>query len=213
MRLTLLSLLLCCSLLLQGQDPTRFSEEIQAFRLEKPKPCNCILFTGSSSIRLWTTLQTDFPSVYVKNHGFGGSHFSDLLYYVDSLILQHQPNQIFIYEGDNDIAAGESPRRIMKEARQLLAAIRAKMPQVEVVLISAKPSIARWSDKKKYEKLNAQLAQWAKKEANLKFIDVWTPMLLPSGEVDPSLFVEDQLHMNGKGYRIWAATIRPFLKT
>ena len=42
---------------------------------------NLILFTGSSSIRLWPNLPQSFPQFNVLNTGFGGSQMSDLLYY------------------------------------------------------------------------------------------------------------------------------------
>ena len=38
-----------------------------------------IVFTGSSSIRLWEDLQQRFPKHQVLNTGFGGSQAADLL--------------------------------------------------------------------------------------------------------------------------------------
>ncbi len=43
-----------------------FYDEIQAFKMaDKTLLQNAILFTGSSSIRLWTTLEQDFPGYTV----------------------------------------------------------------------------------------------------------------------------------------------------
>ena len=39
---------------------------------------NIILFTGSSSIRMWKNLQESFPGYNVLNRGFGGSTLADL---------------------------------------------------------------------------------------------------------------------------------------
>jgi hypothetical protein len=39
----------------------------------QPPPRHGVLFIGSSSIRAWSTLPEDFPSVPVINRGFGGS--------------------------------------------------------------------------------------------------------------------------------------------
>jgi hypothetical protein len=38
-----------------------------------PPPKGGIIFTGSSSIRMWTSLKEDFPGLPVLNRGFGGS--------------------------------------------------------------------------------------------------------------------------------------------
>src|SRR5262245_66348764 len=60
----------------QAPDPARFESEIHAFEAADatdPPPQNGIVFTGSSSIRLWTTLAEDFAPLPVINRGFGGS--------------------------------------------------------------------------------------------------------------------------------------------
>lgn len=64
-----------------------------------------IVFTGSSSVRLWRKLQEEFPNHQIINSGFGGSQASDLLYFIDELILSYNPKKVFIYEGDNDLWA------------------------------------------------------------------------------------------------------------
>ena len=40
----------------------------------------------------------------VLNRGFGGSIFSDLNFYMEELVLKHNPDMVVIYEGDNDVA-------------------------------------------------------------------------------------------------------------
>src|SRR5262245_34536441 len=60
---------------------------------------NIVLFTGSSTIRMWKSLQSDFPKYNIVNRGFGGSQTSDLLYNFDKLILPYKAKKIFIYEG------------------------------------------------------------------------------------------------------------------
>jgi lysophospholipase L1-like esterase len=36
-------------------------------------------------------------------------------------------------------------------------------------------------------------------------------MLNKDGKPDKSIFLEDELHMNDKGYRIWQKIIQPYL--
>ena len=62
-----------------------------------------VVFTGSSSIRIWENLFEIFKDSTIVNTGFGGSKASDLLYYIDELVINFNPKKVVIYEGDNDI--------------------------------------------------------------------------------------------------------------
>ncbi len=197
-----------------AQDPFRFEKEV--YNLiegdKKVNKKNLILFTGSSSIRMWKDLQSDFPKHNVLNRGFGGSEMSDLLYYAKSLIINYHPSCVFIYEGDNDINAGKSWAEILATADKLLTQLRAQLPaSVKIIFISAKPSVARWHLKPKYEEFNRQLNLWTTTRKNVLYADVWTPMLDSNGEVLKDIFVGDNLHMNRKGYDIWKRVIEKML--
>ena len=116
-----------------------------------------IVFTGSSSIRLWKDLQERFPDHQVLNTGFGGSQFSDLQHYLDELILNYNPVKVFIYEGDNDVFAKKRPRKIIQIAQDIIDTLQHREPDMEIVLISAKPSISRWKFRGRYRRLNRKL--------------------------------------------------------
>lgn len=209
MRLTVIILLL--STALYAQDPARFAEEVSLIAAKAENPCNCILFTGSSSIRLWPDLYNYFPSYPIMNNGFGGSHMSDLLHYLDELVIDHHPWQIWIYEGDNDLADGEKPAAILKEAKLVVEKIQEALPGVEIIFLSPKPSIARWELRKSYEALNHKLEKWSKTMPGVQFVDVWSPMIDRKGHLRENLFVEDGLHMNAEGYAVWGEVIEPYL--
>jgi lysophospholipase L1-like esterase len=152
-----------------------------------------------------------FPEYKVLNRGFGGSQFSDLLYYVNRVVTPYKPAKIFIYEGDNDIFLGENPKNILKEAKKVRKIIAKKLPGVPVVFISAKPSVARWKLKEQYESFNRGLKKYAKRAKLTGYADVWSPMLDQSGKVFTHIFREDGLHMNDEGYKIWQAVLKPYL--
>ena len=210
-----LLLILSIAFSLNAQDPLRFKEQVDKlaattypFTPEK----KLALFTGSSSVRMWNDVQAYFPDYNVINNGFGGSHFSDLIFYYNQLIVPFHPDILFIYEGDNDIAAKKKPGEILKEAKFLVSKIQRDLPATKTVIISPKPSIARWEIRKDYEKLNNKLKRLAKKTDNLEFADVWTPMLDEKEVVLQDVFLSDNLHMNQKGYDIWAKVLTGFLK-
>lgn len=207
---------LCVSLFYnaQSQKSDRWEATIQKFEKsdqETPPQPGAVLFTGSSSIAMWKDIADYFPDSRVINRGFGGSQFSDLLQYYDRVIFPYKPSKIFIYEGDNDIAGGKSPKAIFKEAKQLREIIEEKFPDVPVVFISAKPSIARAHLKDGYEALNERLEKYAKKKENTMYADVYTAMLDEDGKVYDHIFLEDNLHMNEDGYKIWQDVLEPYL--
>ena len=198
----------------RAQDPNRFSQEVdqyieEEFARDENRPL--ILFTGSSSIRFWKDLEDTYPGKQIVNRGFGGSQMSDLLHFAEELILSYRPEQIFIYEGDNDVSFGKSAKVIMRDAKKLVRKIRKSLPEAEIVFISAKPSIARWSLQKQYIKVNDKLEKYASRKPGIRYADVWTKMLDQNGQVLQDIFIQDNLHMNAKGYTIWRAAIEPFL--
>lgn len=170
-----------------------------------------IVFTGSSSVRLWKDLQERFPHHQVLNTGFGGSQFSDLALYLDNLILDYSPTKVFIYEGDNDISAKKRLKDILNTSEKIIQTLQERRPDMEIVLISAKPSISRWKLRGKYRRLNRKLARLASKTERVEFVDVWYPML-EKRKLKQDIFIEDGLHMNSKGYDIWYDVIKNYLE-
>ncbi len=198
----------------KAQDPARFKDAItqlenKEYNFDTNK--KLIVFAGSSSIGKWTDVAASFPLYNVINNGFGGSHFSDLIYYYNQLILKPEPDYLFIYEGDNDIAGDKNPGKIYKEAKGLIKKIKADLPKTRIIIISPKPSIARWELHKKYETLNKKLNKFCKKHDNVEFADVWNAMLDENGKVFQDIFIEDGLHMNKKGYDIWEKVLKKLI--
>ncbi|HTE30951.1 MAG TPA: GDSL-type esterase/lipase family protein [Chryseolinea sp.] len=210
-------LFVSCVLLLFQQEhlnaqPTQFKAEVADLAAKPPKDKkNIVLFTGSSTIKMWTDINSYFPAYNVVNRGFGGSQMTDLLYYADELILLLKPSKIFIYEGDNDLAAGRTQDQILGSADSLLNKIRTKLPSgTQVYFISAKPSVARWGLKDKYIAFNNALKGWSGKKG-VTYIDVWNPALDAKGKVRDDIFLQDNLHMNKKGYDIWFKVLSKYL--
>ncbi len=205
---------LCFGFFTLAQETNPFSKEVEDIQKkydtiwDASKPT--IVFTGSSSVRIWHDIQESFPEHQIVNSGFGGSQASDLLLFSKELILNYSPKKVFIYEGDNDISAGKDSKEILQDIAAIISKIRAQNPSTKVVLISAKPSIARWNLKRNYKRLNRKFKRLSKKDADLLYIDVWKPMLA-GRKLKKDLFIEDGLHMNAKGYAIWYESIKPFV--
>jgi hypothetical protein len=220
LKLRVVPVLLTFMFLIQGlaaQDPNRFKDDVEQlsainYQFDNDKPV--LLFTGSSSIRKWKNIDSCFPDYNIIRNGFGGSHFSDLIFFYDDLIAgfsKYDPDVLFIYEGDNDIANGKKPSHIVKEAKQLLTMIRTDFQETPVVFISAKPSISRWNFKKEYITLNKKLKKFCSKKDNVYFVDVWSVMMDENGRLRDDLFLDDKLHMNNTGYELWTNEITKIL--
>jgi lysophospholipase L1-like esterase len=215
LRSVLLTVIFSFSILIHAQDPRRFQKEIDTIEQKNHKKINShdlIVFTGSSSIRRWQNIQDYFPGKNIINTGFGGSQMSDLLYYSDSVIIKYKPVQVFIYEGDNDIAAGKKAGDVIWAAMELFGKMIKKIPDIQIVIISVKPSVLRWNLKDEYLKLNIQYELLSLSNKNIKFVDVWTPLLNKEGSPKKEIFISDSLHINKLGYDIWAREIKKFIK-
>lgn len=171
-----------------------------------------IVFTGSSSIRLWKTLESDFPKSKIINTGFGGSQTDDLLQNLDELVINFEPKKIFIYVGENDINAGKPVRQVLSEYAVLMERVNTKFPETEFFFIGTKPSPSRWEKRGQMMALNEEVKRLAQNKEKVTYIDVWTPMLDKTGNPKEDLFVEDRLHMNAKGYKIWKKAVKPHLR-
>lgn len=200
---------------LSGQQIDRFQDEVEAIA-EKYRKVDWekggTVFTGSSSIKMWKSLEKDFPNSRIFNTGFGGSQTHHLIHHIQELVVEFEPKKIFIYEGDNDINAGKPIRQILEEFFEIMEKVNAVVPNAQFYFISAKPSPSRWEKKRQYELFNEQLREFAMNHSNANFIDIWTPMLAKDGKPKPELFLEDNLHMNEKGYAIWRKAVKPFLR-
>ncbi|RDC61733.1 SGNH/GDSL hydrolase family protein [Adhaeribacter pallidiroseus] len=200
---------------LQAQDLSKWEKEIAAFEQQDkvtPPARSSIVFTGSSSIRLWETLDQDFPGKHVLNRGFGGSQTFEVLHFADRLILPYHPKQVVIYVGDNDLAAGKTPNQVFTDFKALFQKIKKSNPKTNVTFISIKPSPSRKNLLPAIKQTNQLVRAYLKKQQRTDYVDVYTRMLLSSGKFNPKLYRADSLHMTDAGYRIWAEAVRPVLK-
>jgi lysophospholipase L1-like esterase len=192
-----------------------FISEIKAFETKDSLAMPAtgqILLVGSSTFRFWTTSKEDLSEYPTINRGFGGSQMSDVNFYFDRIVSKYQPKMILVYEGDNDLAAGENPESIFEDFKIFAEKVKTQLPQAKVAYCSIRPSIARTNIRDKQMKVNELIQGFCKKSKGFYFIDMYKEYFLPNGDLMPDVFVSDQLHLNKKGYEIWAKATRKFLK-
>ena len=197
-------------------DPTRFESAIEAFEAEDRAmmpPKGAIVVTGSSSIRRWhATLEADLAPLTVVPRGFGGSTMQDVEHFLDRIVLAYEPRAVAIYEGDNDTGLyGVPPEEIAGRLESIVERIHAALPGTRVYVLSVKPSLAREAVWDQAQQANALYRKVAESNELVSYVDVATPLLGPDGRVMDDIFIDDGLHLNEKGTRIWASTIRAAL--
>lgn len=173
-----------------------------------------ILFVGSSSFTKWTNVQEYFPQYKIINRGFGGSVLLDVIRYTDEIITPYKAKQIVIYCGENDIASSDTVTAaiVLQRVENLFAAIRKKQKKVEIDFVSIKPSPSRAKFRNTVEQSNKLIEAFIAKQHHAKFINVFDAMLNKDGTIIQEIFLQDNLHMNEKGYAIWQKIIEPYLK-
>lgn len=212
-RFLIMMTLLVAAVQLQAQD--RLWDEIKAFKKQdslQPPPKNAILFVGSSSFRLWHNVQAAFPGYTIINRGFGGSTLPDVIQYADDIIFPYKPKEIVIYCGENDIASSDTitSKIVFTRFEKLFTLIRKKMPKVPVVFVAMKPSPSREKYHQKLLQANLLIKNYLSRQSKAAYVDVYK-LMLENGKPDESLYINDRLHMNAKGYAIWQKAIQPYL--
>ena len=210
------SLFLIASMHQQTAQNVPFASEITAFakqdRVSTPLKGQ-IVFTGSSSFTRWTDVQDYYPGYPILNRAFGGSSLTDVIRFVDQVVLQYQPKEIVLYCGENDFAGDPKlpAYKVYDRFVTLIEIIRNKLPKTPIVYVCMKPSPSRWYMRAKFVAANDWIKQYCEAQPNLKFVDVWNAMLDEHGVPKPDIFLGDKLHMNAKGYHIWQPILAPYL--
>lgn len=193
-------------------DYGKWEKAVSAFEQEdkeSPPPKGSVLFIGSSTIVRWKTLKEDFPGVTVLNRGFGGNQIKDSTYFADRMIFPYEPSVIVLRAGGNDINAGWPADVVFEDFKKFVAKIRTRFPKVPIAYIGLSPTVKREKQIAEGNKLNDLIADYAKKETAVSYIETRTSTLGADGKPRADLFVADMLHFNEAGYKILADLVRP----
>ncbi|MBC8155013.1 MAG: GDSL family lipase [Bacteroidetes bacterium] len=172
-----------------------------------------MVFYGSSSIRLWKTLATDFSDSNTLNLGFGGSTLAACTWFFERLIVPAQPASIVLYAGDNDLGDGHRPQEVYLYFCEFMDKMQQHFPEVPVSFLAIKTSIARWNLRSQIYLANQLIEAETTRRPNCRFIDMMTPLLGDDGAPRRAYFEPDGLHLSPAGYAVWQRTLQPYLVT
>ncbi|WP_343521647.1 SGNH/GDSL hydrolase family protein [Pedobacter sp.] len=179
----------------------------KAHRLNREHPG--VIFYGSSSIRLWNSLEDDFDYMKVTNLGFGGATLAACVWFFERIMISYKPKALVVYAGDNDLGDGRNPEEIFIFFQQLMVKVNQQFGVLPCYFISLKPSITRWQMADQFRYTNNLIeSEIIKRDGNWKFIDVFKKMLDKEGQPNPILYDHDGLHLSEEGYRLWTSIIK-----
>jgi len=194
-----------------------WENDIQKFELldkSETYQRNAILFAGSSSIRLWSTLEKDMAPYPVIQRGFGGSKLSDLAIYAKRIFDPHPCSAIVLFVA-NDITGSDqdkSPQEVAFLFRNVLRTIRKSHPETPVFWIEITPTASRWKVWPEIQKANKLIKDICNSQENLFFIKTDFAFLNKDGMPKDELFRDDRLHLNEKGYAEWTEIVKKELE-
>jgi lysophospholipase L1-like esterase len=194
-------------------SPLRFAKQIEAFArqdLESPPKAGVIVFVGSSSIRRWD-LAKSFGDLNAINRGFGGSQISDVLHYANEVVLKYKPKKVVLFCGGNDLNKGKTPQQVAADFQTFTSLLFEQLPKTELIVLALKPAPVRWTIVDKVRTTNDLLRAKAKTDKRITFLDGSFSLLLDGGTIREELYVEDRLHLNDEGYKLWADMLAPHL--
>ena len=184
--------------------PAQVSRQTQLAAL--PVVPKHILFLGDSitDFGMWHEW---FPGVPTVNRGVGGETTEQVLARIDGVI--NEPIAVFLLIGTNDISGAISTSEIVGNLRAIIAAIRDRAPGAPVFVEGIMPRTLKYREEITYlNRLYREVVAAA--GTNVTYLDLWPALATPEGALRADL-TQDNVHLNGDGYRAWVDVLRPII--
>ena len=186
-----------------NQVEAEFESDVRAleYRLAQISNHNqTVAFYGSSTLKLWDSMQHSLDHMNTVNLGFGGATLEACVYYFERLVLPQQPKSLVLYLADNDIGNRQSYNKIAEQYIKLLEKIDLHFSNLPVAIMSVKPSPARMMHHEEIIKVNLLLKRLVLTRPNTQYIDIYSAFFNQDNSLKTELFCDDELHLNNIGY-------------
>lgn len=199
--------------------------------LEKAKKGRIDLyFLGDSITRRWGTSDEQYKHFYenwkqnfwgwnAANFGWGGDTTQNVLWRLENGELDNvNPKVIVLMIGTNNIGnisptANPDPRidDVAKGIKAILDLCQKKAPNAKIILTSIFPRNDNIEVMPTINAINKKISKFADGK-RIKFVDVSKKTADKKGKLFDGITVSDKLHLDVKGYQVWADAIKPQLK-
>jgi beta-glucosidase len=178
-----------------------------------------ILFLGDSLTYAWSldgrdVWRSDFEPLGAVAFGIGGDRTGDVLWRIENGELEGSGASIVVLlVGTNDLAVGTSVDATADGVAACVRAIRARLPQANVLVLGLPPrgaGDATTPIRRSVAALNARLAKLADGQ-RVRYVELTPAFVDAGGAVRPELFHPDLIHFSAAGYRALADILRPAL--
>lgn len=174
-----------------------------------------LLFLGDSITRGWRSAadvwEARFGQFTPANFGIGGDRTEHVLWRLQHGELEGlSPKLVVLLIGTNNTDRLDKPEDTAEGVKAILATIGQKCPNTTVLLLSVLPRGADATDAKRInnERLNALIAKFDDGKT-VKYLDITGKFLAADGTLIPGAYQKDDLHLDHKGYEIFAEAITP----
>lgn len=185
--------------------------------------CSFITKLGKDNPRLEDEVRMKDGSQAIVNHGFGTSSADDLLYYYDRMVRPYKPRALVLVTAVNDFGFGYSPKEVMEIEARIIDWAQADFPDIKIYCFSGTPTIKHKGEKNIFtiyrDEYDQLLKDFCNQRDNCRFVSlVEQPFYFENSEdigdhdkVREDIFVEDQIHLNPKGYAYFMDFVRELL--
>lgn len=159
-----------------------------------------VVFLGDSITRggSWYELHPDSP---IRNRGIGGDTTSGVLARLHQ-VTSGKPSQVLLLIGTNDIMFGESDETIVSNIVTIVDRFGRESPETQVYVQSILPRAVDYRGR--IEALNGKISAAINDRA--EWIDLYPLFLDEDGSIADQ-YSNDELHLHGAGYTVWADAI------
>ena len=187
---------------------TYYLRQVDLFSTSPIQPGDIVLLGDSlTDLGIWHEM---LPGVPVRNRGISNDTTEGVLERLDQ-VISGKPKAVFLLIGTNDLPwfIFSPDRDILKTYEQILARLREETPETVVFVQSLLPRHARYAPR--IRKFNHRLQMLAERYA-CPYVDLYPHFATAKGALRRDM-TNDDLHLNGTGYRTWVEQIQPLIES
>ena len=185
-------------------------DKLTKLNSKQTKDQEAILFIGSSSIRMWKSIEEDIRPYKSIRRGYGGARYTDLIHFTEQLVEPHDVKAVAVFVA-NDITGSKNdlkPKEILRLVKYIVRSIRKTHINKPIFFIETTPTSSRWKVWDQISYANDLISDFCSNNQNLFFISTRSFFISSNGEPNDHYFVGDRLHLNKKGYSLWGEIIK-----